>query len=415
MDFAEGISQAERQRKIAEILRARGQEAGPQGQMVGKQFVAPHWTQQLLPLANNLAGQYAGGKADEMEKANKQKIAQAQQDWQSALPQAKAAMAEQQGPVDPNNPMELDAQPAQPVTTGQILKHSLAGMQIPGNEKNAQMYNAGALADLTREDNQAARKEDRAAATAAALEKQKGDLEYKRDLLKSQMEKAGLDRETKSELAKQHDETLRALAAMNDATRRYGIDATRDAARDRAEAAKAAKEAKVDHLPAAQVTAYLGNKTAAANIDDALAKVEKNPKAFGLQGFLPNAILARQGTEEEKDARAAVSNIGSLKIHDRSGAAVTVSESPRLMPFIPTINDPPETVKTKLKGLKAEAERNNITIEGFAEENNYRKPGTTTPTAQTPPPVAPPKVGEVKGGHVFLGGDPSNPASWRKQ
>lgn len=47
--------------------------------------------------------------------------------------------------------------------------------------------------------------------------------------------------------------------------------------------------------------------------------------------------------------RAAIADLGSMVIHDRSGAAVTASESPRLMPFIPTSWDSPEIVKTKLK------------------------------------------------------------------
>ncbi len=47
--------------------------------------------------------------------------------------------------------------------------------------------------------------------------------------------------------------------------------------------------------------------------------------------------------------RATIADLGSMVVHDRSGAAVTASETPRLKPFIPTMYDNPKTVKTKLK------------------------------------------------------------------
>ena len=96
-------------------------------------------------------------------------------------------------------------------------------------------------------------------------------------------------------------------------------------------------------------------------VDDALAKLQ-HPKATGATGpvnVLPGSELVRQYTDtpEAIDARAAISNIGSLKLHDRSGAAVTVSEFPRLAPFIPKVSDSPVAAKRKLDNLKSEYER----------------------------------------------------------
>ena len=39
-------------------------------------------------------------------------------------------------------------------------------------------------------------------------------------------------------------------------------------------------------------------------------------------------------------------------VHDRSGAAVTISEYPRLKPFIPSATDSPKQVKVKLAQLR---------------------------------------------------------------
>lgn len=75
--------------------------------------------------------------------------------------------------------------------------------------------------------------------------------------------------------------------------------------------------------------------------------------ATGMKGYLHNGIL-NYFDPEGVSTRAEISDIGSLKIHDRSGAAVTISESPRLMPFIPLITDDAVAVKKKLERLKVE-------------------------------------------------------------
>jgi hypothetical protein len=56
-----------RQRKLAEQLTAQGNEQ-LSGQMVGNQYVAPSWTQQLAKVLNSVGGAYIGNKADSAEK-----------------------------------------------------------------------------------------------------------------------------------------------------------------------------------------------------------------------------------------------------------------------------------------------------------------------------------------------------------
>jgi hypothetical protein len=63
MDFNPELQDVSRQRKLAELLMAQGMQQ-PQGQMISGQYVAPSFAQQLNPIANILAGQAVGERAD---------------------------------------------------------------------------------------------------------------------------------------------------------------------------------------------------------------------------------------------------------------------------------------------------------------------------------------------------------------
>jgi hypothetical protein len=107
-------------------------------------------------------------------------------------------------------------------------------------------------------------------------------------------------------------------------------------------------------------TKMIENRGALANIDTAIQAVSANPAAFGMQNVLPDAITQRLPGASMAGgvaARAAVANISSQKVHDRSGATVTIAEMPRLQPFIPGPRDDARVVATKLRGLRVEAEK----------------------------------------------------------
>lgn len=92
------------------------------------------------------------------------------------------------------------------------------------------------------------------------------------------------------------------------------------------------------------------NRAALKAIQDAIADVKAHPDAFGLSRGIPivgDAINQRLDPSGV-GPRAKVANIGSQKMHDRSGAAVTAKEMPRLAPFIPGGSDTPEAIVTKL-------------------------------------------------------------------
>ena len=114
--------------------------------------------------------------------------------------------------------------------------------------------------------------------------------------------------------------------------------------------------------PATVVTGMLENAASLQKIDDAFAalaspdaKGSVGPLAGGLAG-LPFVGQTAINTVDPKGVavRAIIADIGSLKVHDRSGAAVAASEQPRLRPFIPSASDDPQTVRTKLQNFRRE-------------------------------------------------------------
>lgn len=110
--------------------------------------------------------------------------------------------------------------------------------------------------------------------------------------------------------------------------------------------------------PAAITGKYMENRAGLSQTDVAIEKVRANPAAVGAVAVLPEMVsqyIPTKGGKEGVDVRAAVANLGSLKIHDRSGAAVSALEMPRLRPFVPNIGtDSPETIQKKLELFKHE-------------------------------------------------------------
>ena len=124
-------------------------------------------------------------------------------------------------------------------------------------------------------------------------------------------------------------------------------------------------------IPANINLAIIKNSQGVQQLSDTIKLLEQNPEATGFKGFLPGAILNR-ADPEGVDARAGVADIGSLVMHERSGAAVTAAESPRLVPFIPLITDDNATALKKLKRMKTiiEGEQKGLT-ETYSKEQGY--------------------------------------------
>jgi len=120
-------------------------------------------------------------------------------------------------------------------------------------------------------------------------------------------------------------------------------------------------------------SAIIGNQAFLNKLDRANSLLTKNPEATGFfKGITSNEILNRtdpSGTE----TRAALAELAASKVHDLSGAAVSVGEFARLKPFLPVPTDNAETLKTKLKNMKAEIQDiMQMTRSVYSENQGYK-------------------------------------------
>ncbi len=110
--------------------------------------------------------------------------------------------------------------------------------------------------------------------------------------------------------------------------------------------------------PQTMAAAMLENANGLRQAELALERAIARPQSFGFWRGVQNAVPGVNAIDrmdpEGVETRAIVANLGSLVIHDRSGAAVSASEFPRLRPFIPAIGDPPEVVQAKLRDFARE-------------------------------------------------------------
>jgi hypothetical protein len=153
------------------------------------------------------------------------------------------------------------------------------------------------------------------------------------------------------------------------------------------------RQSELKAIPSNVNLAILKNNQSIQQIDDTIKLLQQNPDATGFKGYLPNFALNRMNPEGT-EARAGVADIGSLVLHDRSGAAVTASESPRLLPFIPLATDDNATVIKKLTRMRNLAAQDQTGLtETYSKDQGYQpnpvtnKNSGTGANAQTLPPI----------------------------
>jgi hypothetical protein len=160
--------------------------------------------------------------------------------------------------------------------------------------------------------------------------------------------------------------------------------------------------APLKEIPASANAAIISNQQNLTRAENALKLLEGgnvwgakgDTEATGWKGYLPNAILNRvdpSGT----DTRAAIADLGSLVIHDRSGAAVTASETPRLMPFIPLPTDDAVTAKKKIRRFaQVFKEEADLYASTYGKEQKYRENPLLNQGSQSSLPAnnAPPRA-----------------------
>ena len=145
------------------------------------------------------------------------------------------------------------------------------------------------------------------------------------------------------------------------------------------------KQEKLKPIPPQINTAIITNQQSIKKLDDALKLLKDNPDAVGLKGGLPQYIVNRTD-EKGIPVRAAIADIGSLVLHDRSGAAVTASEEPRLLPFIPTPSDTAKSAKEKLERMRKYAIDQQDALKGtYSEDQGYRTNPILNPSNPSTP------------------------------
>jgi hypothetical protein len=256
--------------------------------------------------------------------------------------------------------------PEQPPTRDAILKHTLAGLTNPLTAKEAAITNQSLTSGLDRGEDKVFRDQQARTAAQERSDNLMTTLTQRADDARVRSEDRSLDRASREAAAAEALALRREIAKGQQALTAQGLQIRQQLADQKGAGAE-------KPLPSGLATSYTGNMTALGNITDALQKVKDNPNAFGLKSMLPNAMITRMDPKGI-DARAAVFNLGSLKIHDRSGAAVTASETPRLLPFIPTPGDDAPTVTKKLNGFNREYKLMQQDIEDFAKTQGYKSP-----------------------------------------
>lgn len=222
MDFTTQQQAILRQRKLADMLRMQAEQTPTYteqpGRMVSGHYVGPSWAQSLNALVSPMMQrQYANqqdAQATQQEQAYGTAVEQARQQWQSALPQTIQGHPELQGPQAQGGSPELAAVPTQLPDRATILKHTLAGMQIPGNEKAAALWNQGMGAEWEREDKQKEAAQLQQERLQQAKELRLAQLQQQAEQQRALLESKALDRDARIQMAAQHNETLRAIAAM---------------------------------------------------------------------------------------------------------------------------------------------------------------------------------------------------------
>lgn len=235
MDFATQQQFLVRQRRLADLLRAEAEQQPAYqelpGRMISGRYVAPSWSQSLNNLVAPMAQRSYANKLDtqvgQQEQAYGAAVEQARQQWQSALPQTIAGRPELQGPQAAGGSPELAAAPPQLPDRATVLKATLAGMQIPGNEKAALLWNQGMGQEWEREDKQQEFARLQAERLQQTKELRLQQLQQQERELRARLEQQERENIRDNQTRLMHQQTLMAIAAMKagDTSKTDAVDA----------------------------------------------------------------------------------------------------------------------------------------------------------------------------------------------
>ena len=365
-----------RQKALAESMRQQAQNPlgstpMPQGQMVSGHYVAPHWSQQLAAAINPILQQQNTRLEEQhlnrlMKEYGVKDRAWAQQILQALgpPPPRQATQAETQGPATETGTPPVSVGTVQPPAPSgnerlQILQQ---GMAVPSlRDTVTKAFQDQIVQEPIRAE---ARAEKALARSDRAAELEQARIDRGDQLAQDRVERAAvadqrskdtrLSIEQRREAAHEHAQLMGTLAGNRGPLLQVQDENGNITYVPRSQAAGLKPP---ERFTAGQQAAIASNNSAIAAIDDAIASIKANPNSVGKKGVIPDIALQRLDPEGVS-TRAKVANIGSLKLHDRTGAVVAINEAPRLMPFIPGVSDTDESAIKKLQDLKAEYVRN---------------------------------------------------------
>jgi len=141
------------------------------------------------------------------------------------------------------------------------------------------------------------------------------------------------------------------------------------------------------------VKGVLGNIQTLKQIDDSIAAVRANPKAFGVTNYVPGAD--RYGTPEEQAARARIAGMANVQIHELSGSAVGAKEDERMQQSLPYVTQNDQQILSRLHELRRMAEqRLQLAYNNYSPANGYQAiPGHAGALGLEEPPTATERAG----------------------
>ena len=389
----------DRQRKLAELLIAQGQQQ-PQGQMVGGRFIPVAPTQNLANLFNTALGAYGMYKADEkaMDLANRirQGETEAFADFMK-IKQGRPAVVENTemaGPftgdvpkpmlsreiapaVAPNAPAAYANLYANPKASQRM--RDLAFSKITA-EPEAFTLPEGSIRFVTMPDGSTKQIAAGGQKIRAPLQVDIGThIEFRDSVDPTKV----LARVPKSQMptAGQVVETKDGPVLVN----------TRTAEGQPITVGGKPIEPK---LSTEQNKDILAINQQRATINGAIADVQANKSAFGFKrGIAQNlpygeSIAGRFETPEQTQARAYVFNNVSAVIKERAGTAQSAQELTRLNSFLPATTDSADQIISKLKGFNQYLDD----LEKGTRQPTSKPSASNAPTANAPAKPATPKV-----------------------
>jgi hypothetical protein len=367
LDFNPELQDVNRQRKLADLLMAQGMQQ-PQGQMISGYYVAPSFAQQLNPMANMLAGQTIGNRAD-TEQAKLAEVLRAQKG--EALSTFQQLMAKP----------ETRGQAMQYAASNRFLQPLAAklaeGMKLAEGEKFV----------MPGMDGQSVEVASGGAKYRAPLQIDTGTAIEIRD--PNDPTKV-LQRLPKTHVFAPHANQLVPVAG-GFAEYNPNTKTLLPIGGGQGGATGTPTGALMPPLPQHLQTEVSSINQQKSTINDVLKSVEQNRQYFGTKYAAPEILAGELGASKmnEKlpssavESRSQVFNTASSVIKERAGTAQSKNESAVIMRFLPSIYDNDKVIIDKLNGFNKYLESKEKGITSVVGAVPTYRPGATQPPAVT--------------------------------